>query len=163
MPNNTRGMDSLRPEPWFSSTDFADDIYPPHGEFRLRWDNNLVVYEARGPFNLQAIQGLALAREAFLKTLHSNSRWVAVVHFQRSAIMTADAMQAWEQGLKQLLAQRTNGAALAWVAGQDVEGFHFMLSRYRRVFEEALLPFSFFDDMTAAREWAVQQLDLPCV
>ncbi|MDT8989913.1 hypothetical protein RQP54_03465 [Curvibacter sp. APW13] len=151
-------MDMQRPGLWLSSSDFAPGHFAPHGEFRLCVQGQLVLYEAHGPFNLQAVQGLGAARQALLQHLPPQGRFAAIVHFQGNAVMTADALEAWEQGLKQFAAQRSRIAGVAWVAAPEVEGIHFLLSLYRRIFEEARLPFAFFETMELARAWAAQQL-----
>lgn len=145
---------------WISSSEFSSATYPPHGEFRLRMEGSLALYEATGPFNLQAIQGLALAREALLATLCPNDRIAVVVHFHQSAVMTPDAFSAWETGLRQLAIGRVVIAGVCWVAQEDVEGFHFLLSRYRTIFDAAQLPFHACSDRSAGMHWAWEQLAL---
>lgn len=156
--HNTRTMDAQQPPAWVSSDDFVTGHYRPHGVFRLCTQGPIVRYEATGPFNLQAVQGLALARQFLLQRQRPSGCIAAVVHFHGSAVMAADALLAWEQGLKQFAAQRVMISGVAWVAGPEVEGVHFLLSRYQRIFEAAQLPFAFFEDIGVACQWAQQQL-----
>lgn len=146
---------------WISSSEFSTATYPPHGEFRLRMEGNLALYEAVGPFNLQAIQALARVRDALMGTLQSDDMVAAVVHFHQSAIMTPDAFTAWGAGLQQLAAKRKAIAGVCWVAQADVEGFHFLLSHYRAIFEQAQIPFHACTDLALALGWAREQLNRP--
>lgn len=124
-------------------------------------EGNLALYDATGPFNLQSIQGLAKARAALMNQLDPHGKIAAVVHFHHSAVMTQDAFTAWETGLKQTMAGRAGIAGVCWVAQKDVEGFHFLLSRYRTIFDQAQIPFHASTDLSLALRWAREQLNRP--
>lgn len=144
---------------WISSSEFGTATYPPHGEFRLRQDGHVVFYEATGPFNLQAVQCLAKARDALVSGQRAATLLAAVVHFRHSVVMAPDAFSAWEQGLKQFAAQGVALAGVAWVALPEVEGFQFLLSRYRAIFDAAQIPFAVFTDLPLACDWVRGRLD----
>jgi hypothetical protein len=142
-----------------SSQDFARGGFAPHGELSVRFDDGLLLWLNRGPFNLEALQCYGQARQAAFERWALDERWVAgVVEWQGSALMSPDAFQAYRLGFERFMASHHTLVAVAWVARPEVEGVDFMRDYFAPLFERHDLPLRLFAAREPAVAWAREQL-----
>lgn len=141
------------------SNDFTEGSFRPHGMFSCWMEGALLVWEARGPFNLEALQAFSRTRQAaFARWRLDDQPLAAVMHWVGSALMSPEAFALYERAFEAFIVSRHNYVAVAWVGGPEVEGLDFMRSRFAPLFDRHGLAFAVFTDMDAARRWALPRL-----
>lgn len=147
------------PSPVISSRQFQRGGFAPHGEFRVHYEQGLLMWENRGPFNREALQCYGRARSEAYARWQLDEHWVAaVVDWQGSALMPPDAFEAYRAGFERFMAGHHSLVAVAWVQHPGCEGLDFMVERFAPLFERYGLPLRVFDALEPAADWARQQL-----
>lgn len=141
------------------STDFTEGGFRPHGWFSCHMEGELLVWEAHGPFNLEALQAYGRTRQAaFARWQLDDKPIAAVMHWVGSALMSPEAFAHYERCFAAFIESRHNYVAVAWVGGPDVEGLDFMRTRFAPLFDRHGLAFAVLADMPTARRWALPRL-----
>lgn len=122
----------------------------------LRATGNVVHYTSTGPFNLEGIAAVGAARSVVLQQWKPVGPYAAIVLWQHSMLMSAEALQVYEAGFTKLTGTLDDLCALAWVVDESVEGVTFMLPRFVRIFEEVGINFRRFTAIAPAEEWVAQ-------
>ena len=142
-----------------SSDDFTLGGFRPHGRFSCWMEDGLLVWQARGPFNLEALQAYGRTRQAAFERWQLDDKPIAaVMHWVGSALMSPDAFAQYARNFEAFIASRHLYAAVAWVAHGEVEGLDLMRSRFEPLFAQHGLAFGVFPDMDTARRWALPRL-----
>ncbi|WP_296447892.1 hypothetical protein [Rhodoferax sp. UBA5149] len=147
-----------QPKP-HSTDDFADGNFKPHGRLDVHLEGDIVVYDAEGPFNLEAIVALGKARRAVVAEWGTEDRRATIVVFRTSMLMSPAALEAYEQGMQAHLAQVKPHVAVAWVVAPEVEGRSIMLPYFAKIFSRINVPWQAFEELHAAQVWARSRLD----
>lgn len=146
----------------FSSRDLQPAGFAPHGEFSVRLSDGLVLWENRGPFNLEALQAYGQLRERAVRQWQLDRRWFAgVVSWKHSALMSPEAFSAYQAGFERFLGSTHTLVAVAWVVPPGLEGMDFMQPRFERLFAAHQLPLQVFDRLEPAVAWARALLARP--
>jgi hypothetical protein len=149
----------LLPADHLSSLAFTQGDFRPHGEFLCWMEDGLLMWESRGPFNLEALQAFGRTRQAAFARWGLDDRpLAAVMRWVGSALMSPEAFALYERSFEAFIASHHRYVAVAWVGGPEVEGLDLMRARYAPLFERHGLAFAVFADLDAAREWARPQL-----
>lgn len=149
----------LPPPDHLCSRDFTAGGFQPHGEFSCWMENGLLVWQARGPFNLEALQAYGRTRQAaFARWQLDDKPLAAILHWVGSALMSPEAFTHYERSFAAFIESRHHYVAVAWVGGPDIEGLDFMRSRFAPMFDRHGLAFNVFTDLDAARLWALPRL-----
>lgn len=139
---------------WISTRDHASGPFAPHGEFRISLRGDVFLYEARGPFNREAVQALAPVRRLAYERWGASGRPVwALVRWFDSAMMSPDTFRAFATSF-QVFADTPNPLrAVAWVAAPEVEGVSMMAPHFEALYGAAGLSFALFEDEAVAMQW----------
>lgn len=143
---------SSTPAP-ISTTDTHQGPFAAHGEFKLWVDGNILRYEARGPFNREALQALDVARGKLVAAWRPRGPVAAIVHWKESALMSPDAFAEYRAGLIRHQKAAKRPVALAWVAPPEVEGMNIMKDLFEDLFAERQTNYRLFDAEQPAQEW----------
>ena len=138
--------------------DIASSRFAAHGDFSIWTDGDLLCYDVTGPFNLEWVQALGLARRQIVGSWRPRHRVGALVHWHRSSLMSPEALQAYEEGFAQFKQTSVGPAALAWVADGSVEGMVLLRRHFDALFRKNAVNFRFFDDLAAGRAWVEQEV-----
>jgi hypothetical protein len=150
---------SLAPTDRLCSNDFTEGGFRPHGMFSCWMEGDLLVWEARGPFNVEALQAYGRTRQAAFTRWQLDDRpLAAIMHWAGSALMSPDAFALYERAFEAFIVSRHHYVAVAWAGGPDIEGLDFMRQRFAPLFERHGLAFGVFPDIDAARRWALPKL-----
>jgi hypothetical protein len=133
--------------------DIASSRFAVHGDFSIWTDGDVLCYEVAGPFNLEWVQALGEARKRIVAQWQPKQRVGAVVHWKHSALMSHDALAAYEAGFAQFKQTARGPIALAWVAGPEVEGMRFLSQRFSAIFAANQTNFRLFEALQPARTW----------
>lgn len=144
--------------------DITGTRFAPHGDFTIWTQGDILYYEVAGPFNLEWVRALGEARQRIIEQWKPQQRVGAIVHWRHSALMSPEALEAYEAGFTQFKQRSRGAAALAWVASAEVEGMRLLSQRFHAIFESTITNFQMFDTMEPARAWVwrcVEQANAP--
>ena len=86
----------LLPADHLSSLAFTQGDFRPHGEFLCWMEDGLLMWESRGPFNLEALQAFGRTRQAAFARWGLDDRpLAAVMRWVGSALMSPEAFADW--------------------------------------------------------------------
>ncbi|MDT8990762.1 hypothetical protein RQP54_07765 [Curvibacter sp. APW13] len=133
--------------------DIGAGRFAAHGDFRIWTDGDVLCYEVRGPFNLEWVRALGEARQRIVAQWRPQQRVGAIVHWRHSALMSPEALAAYEAGFAQFKQNARGAVALAWVCAEPVEGMGLLSQRFEALFAASQTDFGLFTDPVAARAW----------
>lgn len=154
---------TLRPSPTpnevLASQDFIQGGFRPHGEFTCWMDNSILMWEACGPFNLEALQAFGRMRRAAFERWHLDDHpLAAIMRWTSSALMSPEAFEFYERSFEAFIQSRHNYVAIAWVGDASVEGLDLMRLKYAPLFERHHLAFALFAAIEPAQRWVAPLL-----
>lgn len=148
-----------RPTERLCSSDFAEGGFRPHGEFACWMEQGLLIWEGRGPFNLEALQAYGRTRQAAFQRWQLNGKPIgAVMHWVDSALMSPEAFAHYERSFEAFIMSRHHYVAVAWAGDAGVEGLDLMQAKYAPLFERHGLAFGVFTDVELAKRWVLPRV-----
>ena len=136
-----------------SLEDIAGSRFAAHGDFSIRTEGDVLCYEVTGPFNLEWVQALGEARRRIVEQWKPQRRVGAIVHWKHSALMSPQALAAYEAGFAQFKQKARGPIALAWVADADVEGMRLLSQHFQSIFTTNETNYRLFEQPEPARAW----------
>ena len=133
--------------------DVAPGRFAAHGDFAIWTEGDVLCYEVTGPFNLEWVRALGEARQRIVAQWSPQRRVGAVVHWKHSALMSPEALQAYEDGFSQFKQSHRGPIALAWVCAPEVEGMRLLAQRFEALFAASHTNFRLFANPAPARAW----------
>lgn len=128
--------------------------FAPHGLVKIRFEDDILFYEATGPFNLELVNALALAQQNMLNAVNPQHAWASVTVMRGSMLASLEAFERYNQIMHMPGPASLRPAAMAYVVGPDVEGGTFMLPRYAAIHESVGCVFKSFERADEAVAWA---------
>jgi hypothetical protein len=127
-------------------------------------EDDVLHYEATGPFNEEVFDLLAVAQLGFLKTLTLNGPWASICTLRHSAMSTPGGIQRYTEIMQSPKPPSFVPVATAFVVGPEIEGGKLMVPHFERVYTLINRPFQIFDSMAPALQWvhAMVQASRPC-
>ncbi len=123
-------------------------MFLPHGEYRIELDNNVMLVEAKGPFNIEVVKQYSQQVAATLRQLVL--LWGQVVILHQNSLFTPEAEQLMYKTVKDrkehgLVASAViiNGSASQFIIEQQVA----------QIYQASKVSYRFFDDECEARAW----------
>lgn len=145
-----------------STADVGTAQFRQHGRVDMYMDGDILIYDAVGPFNTEALDALAVAQLGFLQQLAlAGRRWGSIANFKVSAMTSPDGLARYANLMKAPKPSEFQAQVTAFVFGPDVEGGRIMLAHYRRIYEEIGRPFACFDTLDEAKTWVRARLAAP--
>lgn len=127
--------------------------FRPHGRVNLSIiTDEIIVFRALGPFNLELLSALDEIESNVVKNLKSKS-WVEIVVFEYSCLSSLDVFKEFTSHLISQKKNNLSPLASAFVFPKEVEGTLLMASQYKKCFDEASLEYKEFDNETEAMAW----------
>lgn len=147
-----------------SSSTANVDVAPfrQHGRIDMYMDDDILIYDAVGPFNVETLDAMAIAQMGFLRDLPRTGRpWGSIAHFRISAMTSPEGLARYTALMKTPKPPELQAVATAFVFGPDVEGGRIMEGHYRRIYEAIGRPFACFETLPEAKAWVRAQLAAP--
>ncbi len=132
--------------------------FAPHGSIVVHHSGRILVFEAAGPFNSEAVEALIRVYTPLLEDVKQGGTYGMITVFHRSMLVTPDALTAFDQLLGEWRRAGLAPVASAYVAGADVEGRTIMMPMFAKVFEGFGL-FRDFVDVRDAEAWVAAELE----
>lgn len=127
--------------------------FKPHGRVDMWMENDILQYEATGPFNAEVFDRLAVAQGNFLKTLTFTGPWASICTVRQSAMATPDAIQRYTELMQRPKPPAFEPVATAFVVATEVEGGKIMAPHFERVYSLIDRSFKIFETMEQAKQW----------
>jgi hypothetical protein len=136
-----------------STSEVAAGPFRPHGHIDVWLEDDMVYYEATGPFNVELINALAATQKNFFETLTPPQAWASIGVLLGSVMMGLDALARYKEVLAAPKPAAYIPRATAFVIGPDVEGGFIIAPHFRRIFCELQRPMQIFPTASEAVEW----------
>ena len=136
-----------------STSEVAAGPFRPHGHIDVWLEDEIVYYEAAGPFNVELINALAATQRNFFETITLPHVWASIGVLMGSVMMGLDALARYEEVLAAPKPAAYIPRATAFVIGPDVEGGFIIAPHFRRIFAELHRPMQIFQTSFEAVEW----------
>lgn len=142
-------------KPLKGSTDLiAATRFRPHGRVDMWMEDDVLQYEATGPFNEEVFDCLAVAQMDFLKTLNPAGTWASICTLRHSAMTTPAGIQRYTELMQRPKPPAFEPVATAFVVGPAIEGGKIMEPHFVRIYASIDRQFQVFETLEAARDWA---------
>lgn len=144
----------------FNSDAHARGRFPPHGRSQVRPDGQIFRVATQGPLNIEAIAAIDRTRDEVFANAPADGTYACINTFQRSTLISREALDAYEESLKEsyLKGRYRAPAAMAWVFPPGIEGALLMRPLYEKVFAAVEIPFGIFATEQEAQDWVDTQL-----
>lgn len=114
---------------------------------------DIVYYEASGPFNRELIDALAATQKNFFEKITPPKVWASIGVLKGSVMMGLDALARYEEVLGAPKPTAFIPCATAFVFGPDVEGGSIITPHFRRIFSRLGRPMEIFQTTSEAVGW----------
>jgi hypothetical protein len=136
-----------------STSEVTAGTFRPHGHVDVWLEDDIVYYEATGPFNVELINALAATQKNFFETLTPPHVWASIGVLLGSVMMGLDALARYKAVLEAPKPAAYIPRATAFVIGPDVEGGFIIAPHFRRIFTELDRPMQIFQTSNEAVGW----------
>lgn len=146
---------------------FVPGPFQAHGQIEMWREGSIIRLRAQGPFNREAVLGLARAMADLLRAdpppaeaSGAPGRFGDLLEISGSMITSPDTMAEMERFLGHMAALGQAPVAIAYVAAPEVEGRDIMLPLIEAMYQRQGRRFGAFETLAEARVWMQEQLDL---
>lgn len=136
-----------------STTLIGGTRFRPHGRVDMWMENDVLHYEATGPFNAEVFDCLAVAQKDFLVTLPLKGPWASICTLRTSAMATPDSIARYTQLMQSPKPAQFEPVATAFVIGPEIEGGKIMSPHFERIYTLIGRPFKVCATMDEAQTW----------
>ncbi|MCJ8318010.1 MAG: hypothetical protein MJK12_00145 [Colwellia sp.] len=128
--------------------------FSSHGSYSIETQGNILLVDARGPFNDVTLAQYQLDMKEVCQQMHGQS-WASLVTYYGSSIFTPEA----EKSLIEITKYRIKHGMVA-NASVILNSSHADLQQMqlRRVYQSAELTFHVFSDIDSAKDWLTEYL-----
>jgi hypothetical protein len=130
--------------------------FEAHGSFALRVEGNVLVFEGRGPFNLECSMEFLRAVGSLAQALACTGPWGCISIYHRNALFPLESVALLRENVA-LAARRMKLVANCWVVAPTVEGYGLINPVARQAYE-GLTPFEIFETEAPAWAWMHREL-----
>lgn len=130
--------------------------FPPHGKYKIYCDDQLLVSEVVGPWNIEFIRDWSMASIPLCEELKEKGPWIAVAIISGSMLATPEAMDALRKVIQNSV-QYYGCIAHVLVAGADVAGRGIVEWAFKKSYGD-LSQAALFDDYESAKQWSLALL-----
>lgn len=141
-----------------STTLIGGTRFRPHGRVDMWMENDVLQYEATGPFNAEVFDCLAVAQMDFLRTLSISGPWASICTLRESAMCTPEGIQRYTQLMQSAKPAHLEPVATAFVVAPEIEGGKIMQTHFERVYKLIQRPFKICASMDEALAWVHAQI-----
>lgn len=136
-----------------STTQVAGARFRPHGRVDMWMEDDVLQYEATGPFNAEVVDCLAITQRDYLLSLVIDGPWASIGILRNSAMMTPDGIQRYSELMQSPKPAHLEPVATAFVVGPEIEGGKIMTPHFERIYRLIQRPFRIVNTMEEAQQW----------
>lgn len=136
-----------------STTQVPGARFRPHGRVDMWMEDDVLQYEATGPFNVEVVDCLAITQRDYLLSLTIEGPWASIGILRNSAMMTPEGLQRYTELMQSAKPEHLEPVATAFVLGPEIEGGRIMRPHFERIYALIQRPFRIVDTMEEAQQW----------
>jgi hypothetical protein len=141
-------------KPLIASTSLiAGTRFKAHGRIDMWMQDNLLQYDATGPFNEEVFDLLAVAQLDFLQTLKITGPWASIATLRNSAMSTPGGIQRYTELMQSPKPPNLEPVATAFVIGPEIEGGRLMSPHFASIYASINRTFQIFETRASAETW----------
>lgn len=80
-----------------STADVVLSRFAPHGRVEMRFEGDILYYDATGPFNKELVESLAVAQRDLLTTANHHGPWVSLSIMRGSLMASPEAFARYSE------------------------------------------------------------------
>ncbi len=143
-----------------TTDDYSPKHFRPHGrvEFSVL-EENILLCEAIGPFNLELISAVVTIESPLIDGLVKHGKWGDIVVFKESAMASAEVVSSFTEYLRSLSTSMRMPTATALVISSETEGSKIMTQYYQKCYADAGLHAIVFEALDEAIVWVKTQIE----
>ncbi|MEH6348022.1 MAG: hypothetical protein V7785_23195 [Bermanella sp.] len=131
------------------NTDSQDhEKLTPHGQvtFTIQ-DKNIIIYHARGPFNVELFKTFEVLQSNILKEIDKETKsWVDLIIFEESCMATKELFLEFTSYLKSMKSNNLIPLISAYVFKDGVEGSHIIPGEIQKCYQDANMNYGAFNN-----------------
>ena len=129
--------------------------FRPHGRISFAvLENNLVVYKALGPFNLELLNALKEIEPDVLQEMKiNNGIWGETVIFENSCLAVDEFFLQFRAYIQAMVKRNILPIASAYVISENIEGAALMARKYQQCYQGTGIHFKIFKNEGDAISW----------
>lgn len=109
--------------------------FMPHGELHVRHQGRLIVYEARGPFNVEMVHAMTRAVGRMLQAWRPPALYLEVSLWQGSLLGSPAVLEAFGDALRVSDAVMPRPQGTLWLVPPEIDDGALMKPLWQRVYE----------------------------
>jgi hypothetical protein len=127
--------------------------FRPHGRIDIWMEQDVLYYEATGPFNEELFVCLAVAQKNFLNDLQPTGPWASIGIFVSNALTTPEGIARYTQIMQTPRTPALTPVATAFVIGAEVVGGSIMAPHLKKLFAAIERPMRICTNLGDAQQW----------
>lgn len=130
-------------------------MYLAHGEYKITIKQNLLILDAKGPFNLEYVNKLI---DGIAKTApHMHKDWGQLTIFHNDSIFVPEAFNAVKDSMK---ARENAGLKCLAIVLVKAQCSFIIKNQITDIYQSTNLPFKFFEEVELAEQWLRERLQV---
>lgn len=132
---------------------YVSGLFIPHGEYRVEVQNNILLIEARGPFNKEVVT--AYTADVLQALEQMEPPWGQVIVLHQDSVFTPEAES---QLAKKVAQSKALGLVASGVVILNTQIEFVIKQQLSQVYKQSDVLHNYFDAEDAARSWVVDEL-----
>jgi hypothetical protein len=141
-----------------STAQITATAFRQHGRVDMLMKDDVLYYEATGPFNEELFDALALAQKSFLQKADIAGPWASICVLVDSALTSPGGVARYLEIMRTPKPPQFTPVATAFVIGPEIDGGAVMAPHFVRVFEAIGRPMRVFSKLEEAQRWTAAML-----
>lgn len=125
--------------------------FAPHGEYRISLEDNLLLVEAKGPFNSEIVVNYAADMEWAVKQVVAP--WAQLIILHQEGLFTPNAEK---QMYSTISARKELGLSASAIVIIGASARFAMEMQISRIYNDLQVKHQYFDSEKEAREWLIE-------
>jgi len=134
-----------------STDDFDPKKFRPHGRVNFIKDDDIMICEAKGPFDVELIEAVAYARNIAYEEMNDCEKWGTIVVIKESAVASEICIDLLIAYLSNLGKANLRSHVTSMVIADDVEGAEVMSARFISAYADAAQTLTVFNRLNDAK------------
>jgi len=122
--------------------------FAPHGEYRIVNEKNMLLVEAKGPFNSEIVANYAADMELAVQQVVAP--WVQLIILHQEALFTPDAERQMYRTISKRKALGMSASAIVIIGASARFAIELQISG---IYNDLQVRHQYFDNQKAARDW----------
>ncbi len=128
-------------------------MFLPHGKYRIELKNNVLLVEAKGPFNIEIVKQYTQEIDTVIKELRPP--WGQVVILHQDSLFTPEAEHLMYRTVEH---RKKCGLVASAVIIENAKSRFVIEQQLSNIYQSSQVEYHYFEDETAGKAWVDEQL-----